>query len=95
MTTRFASNARVGKVDMTDDVNRPLFERFGVRRYPIIKFFHNGVELSSLGVVRDAAKIVEYLTSEKAKEVSIPACFFVFAEPCCSIAVKILEWYAT
>lgn len=77
-TANIASNPRLGKIDMADDTNRSLLERFDVLYYPNFKIFRNGVEVlggSRLISSIDAAQFVEYLMTEKAKEVSISVCF--------------------
>lgn len=78
MTTNFASNSRLGKIDMEDDTNKPLLQRFGVVGFPTFKIFYFGVEIlsgSSLISFSNAAGIVKYLITERVKEVSISICF--------------------
>lgn len=71
MTTNVVPNSRLGKVDMADDTNRSLVERFGIREFPAMKIFRHGVEVSYLSAALDATQIVDYLFTAKTKEVSI------------------------
>lgn len=55
---------------MSDDTNKPLFERFDRPYLPAVKIFSNGVEASEFSGFKDAPGIVKYLKTEKAKAVS-------------------------
>lgn len=61
-----ARHLRLGKLDMDDATNKPVGGKFGVRGYPTLKIFRNG-EASDYSGPRDAAGIVEYAKTEKAK----------------------------
>eukprot|EP00752_Nemacystus_decipiens_P011255 g10003.t1 len=66
---RLDPDIKLGKVDLSDATTRSaLGRRFDVRGYPTIKIFRNGVEMSNYNGSRDAAGIVDYLMSSKAKE---------------------------
>lgn len=51
---------------MDDAANKPVGGKFGVRGYPTLKIFRNGV-VSDYSGPRDATGIVEFLKTEKAK----------------------------
>lgn len=70
---------RLGKVDVSDDANKPLFERFDRPYLPAVKIFRNGVEASGFSGFKDAAGIVAYLKTEKAKVVSTFLLFSLFS----------------
>lgn len=57
---------RLGKIDMDDKANKPVGGKFGVKGYPTLKIFRNGVASDYTGP-RDAKGIVAFLKAEKAK----------------------------
>jgi len=67
--TKLKTIAPLAKVDADDEVNRPLAQRFGIRGFPTLKLFRNGVPTDYQGE-RSAAAIESYIKKQVLPAVS-------------------------